>query len=123
LERLQGDFQTDLVSILETVRHCFGDREYSNGHSLNVMDLLTKLQSPFREACDPKLRIGAGGSPVLGSYRQPDLVRILRSDAVIVKRRKQTDDAFWALSLPLVPGCGIRSRELLPQYTVPALTE
>ena len=58
------------------------------------MDLLTKLQSPFRKTCDPKLRIGAGWSPGLGFNRQPDLERILRSDAVVAKRRKQTDHAF-----------------------------
>ncbi len=92
-EGLQRNVEPDLVSVLETVGNRLGGTGYAERHAVALVLLdpfgkrrLREMHEPGREACV----LRDGGAP---AERDPDLVRILRSDAMEPEGAQEADNA------------------------------
>ena len=93
-QRLDGDIETDLVSVLEAVGDCFLARSDANVHPFELVGLDAVGQGDAGEADDAER--GPIGDRLPGLYidRHPDFVRNLRTDAVKTKCGEQAYDAM-----------------------------
>src|SRR5688572_10899796 len=53
-ESLDRDIKPDLISVLETVRYCFGSAEYLGRHAFNFLREDTVFKRDLRKAHDAK---------------------------------------------------------------------
>ena len=89
--------EADLVTEFETVRHGLGGTVNPQGNTLDGVGFDPLMQGEAGETDNPQSNLVRPWTPCLVAEGQPDLMRILRRQAVKIEGGEQADDAVGNL--------------------------